>query len=138
MSKEQYIVLRTIEDPHVVTADEPFTFDDVRWSEQQQLNNPDLWERNVTTVRTLFENGGVPIKIVESDMYPAVPMTYDFDGVLVEFLPHWGYYKVGELCFTVPATDADTLRADLSAARALQDAKDIADAYVNSRNTEQA
>ena len=136
MSKERYIVLRTTDAVREITADEPFTFEDVRWPEQRQLRDPVLWERNVATVRTLFESGGVPLKIVENDTYPAMPMTYDFDGVHVEFLPHWGYYKVDELCFSVPAIDAETLRADISTARTLQEARDAADSYVSSRNAQ--
>src|SRR3712207_3019886 len=89
------------------------TFEDIVWSEEPPLRDLPLWDRNITTVKLLLENGGIPSNIIDIDYAQRIPSAYDFDGVPVEFLPHWTFYKVGELSIDLPPTDAETLQSDV-------------------------
>jgi hypothetical protein len=101
-----------------INSGRPFTFEDIEWRGEPGLRDTELWERNLEVVRLLLESGGIPSKIIDNDDAHGVPAAYDFSGTTVEFLPRWGFYRVGDLELATPA-DADTLRADIAAAQHL-------------------
>lgn len=74
------------------------TFNQIVWPEQPPLNDEKLWKRNVRVVRMLCQFGKITrwLKGKErKDIYTNMPYQYEVFGVKIEFLPHWGFIKVG-------------------------------------------
>jgi hypothetical protein len=71
------------------------------------LANLEMWEYNLDIVRWLCTVGEVRVWMKQDDPrdpYQHFPYIYGVDGVEVEFLPHWGFYSVGQLNFELPAS----------------------------------
>ncbi|GEM_PF-3514609 len=117
---------------HEAVAERPFSYDDIEWHGGPSLHDTELWERNLGVIRLLLENGGVPGRIIDNDSANNIPAEYDFDGLTVEFLPHWGFYQVGSLYLRTP-DGAGTLEEDIAVARQLQAAQEAAGKHVERR-----
>lgn len=86
--------------------------DQIKWPEQPLLRDTKLWQRNIAIVKTLSAQAdevkwldGAPGK----DSYQHIPQTYQIGEVSVNFLPHWGFYKINERNFNLPeSTDVPT------------------------------
>lgn len=112
------------------------TYEDIFWySDRPYIKDSSLWERNIATLKLLLESNGIPIDFIDNDYARGLPTKYDFDGIDVEFFPHWGRYRVGELWFNEPPLDPDTLASDLEVARILRDTKQSVNDYVTMRDT---
>jgi hypothetical protein len=113
------LLYRNVMTDHELSSAEapvPYTPEDTFWNGNQILADEALVERNLAAMQLLLAAGGVPEEFIDTDYATNLPQTYDFDGTKVEFLPDWGYYKLGELNRTIPKNDK-TIQADLFIAR---------------------
>lgn len=65
------------------------------------------WNSNIDVVKMLCSMGRV-VKWVDGrkgmDSYTHFPRCYRIEGILLEFLPHWGFYTVGGINLRIPRT----------------------------------
>lgn len=94
-------------------------FGQIEWPEKPERIPTRTWTRNIRMVALLCEaceevewHDGVKGK----DMYTHMPYHYTIGGVTVDFLPHWGHYKVGTIELPTP----HTIGAILMAVRAVK------------------
>jgi hypothetical protein len=97
------------------------TLNDIIWPEPGLANRKD-WQRNIGVVVMLF-NLSSTIEWYEGkkghDAYLRFPYHYHIKGVKVTFLPHWGFYTVGEYSLTTPMTEEDVMAA-VNATKAIE------------------
>jgi hypothetical protein len=78
------------------------------------LRDANAWNRNVEVVRLLCGIAHVTrwfSKANNETDYPNVPYEYVIDEVSISFLPHWGFYKVGDVALNLPTCEQDVLDA---------------------------
>lgn len=98
-------------------AAEVSDFNSIVWRGGAALKDAEMWERNRGVMRMLFQ-AGTPSGFIENDYSPKIPKEYTVDGIKIEFLPHWGFYKVSGLALDVPASEED-IGKDVEAAQYL-------------------
>lgn len=94
----------------------------VIWPFPPPLRNKEEWRECVNIVELLCEIGDIVEwlnGVSGKDIYTRMPFRYQIDSVEVEFLPHWGYYSVGNIHFDVRKTEGE-IRKDIAAVKALQ------------------
>ena len=86
--------------------------------------DPAALDRGWQMVAWLLADGATAIHITETSYAARIPAAYYFSrAAMVEYLPHWKYYEVGEFTLGLP-DNPDMLRADIYAV-ALLSAMDI-------------
>lgn len=102
----------------------PSTFEDIKWKNSEVLADKDLLASNRKLIRDLLTVGSV-IKAINNDSAENVPRVYNVDGIEVEFLPHWGFYRVGNFNLQ-QATSQEQILEDVKRVKEFQ-------AYLDSR-----
>ena len=87
----------------------PKTLDDIEWTGEGSIADKKLWAKNVKVVGLLLKIG-TPTKVIKTDIAKNIPITYDINGLPVEFLPHWSFYSVNSINLNVPSTEEEILQ----------------------------
>lgn len=90
-------------------------FKEIEWPERVALVYAKEMEKNRKFVEMLCKLGSVTEwlnGVKGRDGYTHMPSKYKVEGVAVEFLPHWGFYKLeGKISLEIPTSEADLLKA---------------------------
>ena len=97
---------------------------------EPSLRDLKQWAHNVGIVALLCGLGTVTEWLdgsYKKDTYTHIPYKYEIDEIKIEFLPHWGFYKVGGMNLDVPAGETD-IRVAVELAKELASLKKRAEA----------
>ena len=93
---------------------------DIIWTDRScGLRDQTLAKANFERVSWLMEACTVT-EAISNDYARNIPFKYDYKGVAVEFLPHWGCYNVGPISLEVPSSK-EQLLSDLETVFSLKD-----------------
>ncbi|MEK7096181.1 MAG: hypothetical protein AAB896_02755 [Patescibacteria group bacterium] len=95
-----------------------FSFEEILWTGRHITEDGEFVERSLDFMRTLLSEG-IVTGVIDNDYAANLPIRYHVQGVSVEFLPHWGFYRAGDMSLTVPES-LELLSYDLDAARHIE------------------
>lgn len=95
-------------------------FCEIVWPEKPVLSNPEKMAKAKSIVEMLCKLGIVTYWQESQGGYAHMAFHYDINGVEVRYLPHWGFYTVGMLDFSLPQKEQDILET-VAAYKVLQE-----------------